>query len=74
MLYSRNKDMDMEAQRLRAAGWEPVRYGKHILWKSPCGKQSVAIPKTPKGGRGILNKRAEITRVLRELEVCNAGV
>lgn len=72
--YSQNKDMHKEAVRLKEAGWEEVRYGKHALWRSPCGTEHVTIPWSPGRHRAVANVRAEISRVFRRLSECDSNV
>lgn len=47
------------------AGFRLVRSNGHLIWRCPCGHQTLTSPATPGKGRSIQNAKADITRALR---------
>jgi hypothetical protein len=49
-----------------ANGFVMIRSRKHEIWRCPCGHTQIVSSCTRQGGRGDMNCKSRIARVLRE--------
>jgi hypothetical protein len=59
------KDMQELVRLLEKSGFTFVRYGRHDIWRCPCGHTTVAASTGPGGPSRLTAARALIRRTLR---------